>query len=90
MEEFDFFKELTSRLVSPKFSIESFSVENLGCSFSKMLGPLFSQWTALTFLRLGDRSNIHGRGGYFHVEAYTPVSHDSSFSTHYSNHKFRR
>ena len=50
-----FFQELTTALASPKFSIECFSVGDVGTSFSPALGMLFRAWTSLKYLRVGDK-----------------------------------
>lgn len=60
MTPYDFFYALTTKLSSPKFSIERFSVESIKCPFSADIGKLFQSWESLKFLRMGDGDNNNG------------------------------
>lgn len=60
MTPYDFFYALTTKLSSPKFSIERFSVERIKYPFSADIGKLFQPWESLKFLRMGDGDNNNG------------------------------
>ena len=61
MDGLEFFKKLTTALASPEYSIESFSIPNLGTSFSPAMGELFTPWSSLKYLRVGDKDNEDSR-----------------------------
>ena len=72
-----FFQELTTALASPKFSVERFSVGDMGTSFSPPLGMLFRAWKNLKYLRVGDKDNMNslwGDDGRPNFHGYKEVS----------------
>lgn len=89
MSGYDFFHALTTALASPKFSIESFSVADIGVPFSPAIGKLFSSWTSLKCLRLGDADNDrnpspYGNDGRLDFHMYKPVGAHSFRLSHFS------
>ena len=77
MTPYNFFYALTTKLSSPKFSIERFSIESIKCPFSADIGKLFQSWESLKFLQMGDGDNNNGpydNDGRLDFGSYRPVS----------------
>jgi hypothetical protein len=74
---YELLHELTTKLSSPKLSIERLTLADIGCPFSPSIGKLFRGFASLKFLRIGDAENhngAHGNDTRLDFESYTSVS----------------